>query len=104
MKAAAQRQRLTVRLSPELYAATQEAVRLGLAPNQNSFIEEAIRRCTREIRHLRLRRLADEAMKDPGFVADMRGTMVKFAHVDRENWPLTASAEKPRKSPRRGAK
>ena len=78
--------KVDLRISPDLYAATQEAVRLGLAPNQNAFIEDAIRMRTREIRHHRLRRLADEAMNDSGFVADMRGAMEDFRYVDQENW------------------
>jgi hypothetical protein len=94
-EAEGRRTKLTLRLSAELYAATQEAVRLGLSPNQNSFIEEAIRRRTREIRHERMRRLADEAMNDPGFVADMTATMAAFRPVDREDWPEPAGRNRP---------
>jgi Arc/MetJ-type ribon-helix-helix transcriptional regulator len=81
------RRRITLRLPADLYAATQEAVRLGLAPNQNAFIEEAIRLRAREVRHVRMRRLAEEAMNDPGFVADMRETMETFRRADAERWP-----------------
>ena len=94
------RQKLTIRLPPDLYAATQQAVELGLAPNQNAFVEDSIRLRAREIRHERLRRLAEEAMADPGFVADMRGVMADFAHVDRENWPPLLSSEEPAKKKR----
>ena len=82
-----QRTKVTLRLSPEAHAITQEAVRLGLASNQNAFIEEAIRRRRREIRHERMRRLAEEAMRDPGFVADMRSAMEDFEGTDAEGWP-----------------
>jgi hypothetical protein len=34
-----------------------------------------------------MRWLADEAMGDPGFVADMRATMGDFRHVGQERWP-----------------
>jgi hypothetical protein len=81
------RRKITLRLSPALHATTQEAVRLGLAPNQNAFIEDSIRLRSREIRHARMRMMAEEAMNDPGFVADMRDTMDAFKHVDSEGWP-----------------
>jgi hypothetical protein len=83
----AERMRITLRLTPRLHATTQEGVRLGLAPNQNAFIEDAIRLREREVRHAQMRRQAEEAMADPGFVADMYGTMAAFEHVDREHWP-----------------
>ena len=40
----------------------------------------------REARQARMRQLADEAMNDPGFVADMQATMAAFRHVDAETW------------------
>lgn len=40
----------------------------------------------RDIRHARMRQLAAEAMNGPSFVADMRGTMEEFRHVDSETW------------------
>ncbi len=81
------RRRVTLRLPDHLHESTQEAVRLGLAPNQNAFIEDAIRMREREVRHARMRKQAAEAMNDPDFVADMRGTMQDFKFVDGEHWP-----------------
>lgn len=81
------RHKLTVRLPSALHETAQEAVRLGLAPNQNAFIEDSIRLRTREVRHARMRMQAEEAMNDPDFVADMRDTMKAFTHVDGEGWP-----------------
>src|ERR1043166_9055064 len=81
------RHRITLRLPANLHATVQEAVSLGLAPNQNAFIEDSIRLREREVRHARMRLLAQEAMQDPAFVADMRDTMQAFHHVDREAWP-----------------
>ena len=81
------RRKITLRLPARLHETTQEAVRLGLARSQNEFIEDSIRRRAREIRHARMRELAREAMEDPGFVEDMRGTMEAFKHTDRERWP-----------------
>ena len=83
----ADRMKVTLRLTPRLHATTQEAVRLGLAPNQNAFIEDAIRLREKEVRYARMRRMAAEAMNDPGFVADMNGTMEAFRHADLEHWP-----------------
>lgn len=79
--------KVTVRVEPGIYAAAQEGASLGLANSPVAFIEEAVRRRSREIRHARLEKLAEEAMNDPGFVADMRGTMQAFATVDHEKWP-----------------
>jgi uncharacterized protein (DUF1778 family) len=45
----------------------------------------------KEIRYARMRRLAAEAMSDPGFVEDMRGTMRDFRFVDAERWPNDVS-------------
>ncbi len=87
LKTEKSRQKITIRLSADAYATTQEAVGLGLASNQNAFIEEAIRLRKREVRHARMRKLAEEAMNDPGFVADMRDTMDAFKFVDAERWP-----------------
>ena len=81
------RRKITLRLPSALHETTQEAVRLGLAPNQNAFIEDSIRLRAREVRHARMRKLAEEAMNDPGFVADMRDTMDAFKHGDAESWP-----------------
>ena len=80
------RHKLTVRLSSDAYSTAQEAVELGLSPNQNAFIEDAIRLRTREVRHARMRVQAAEAMNDPVFVADMRETMQTFASSDRDSW------------------
>ena len=41
----------------------------------------------REVRHAMMRKLAEEAMNDPLFVADMREVMHDFRFVDAENWP-----------------
>ena len=30
-------------------------------------------------------------MKDPGFVADMRGTMEAFQYTDAERWPAESA-------------
>ncbi len=79
---------ITLELPDDVYAATEEAVALGLASSHTAFIEEAIRLGMREIRHARMRTLAAEAMADPDFVADLRETMHAFCHVDKENWPL----------------
>ncbi len=79
---------ITLELPDDVYAATEEAVALGLASSHTAFIEEAIRLRMREIRHARMRILAAEAMADPGFVADLNETMHAFRHVDKENWPL----------------
>jgi len=43
---------------------------------------------TRETRLARMRHLANEAMTDPAFVADMHDVMAAFESVDRANWPL----------------
>jgi len=76
-----------LRLPESLHATTIQAVSLGLAPTQNAFIEQSIRMRTREVRHARMARLAEEAMNDPGFVSDMRDTMSAFRFVDAERWP-----------------
>ena len=79
---------ITVELADDAYATAEEAVRLGIASSQSSFIEEAIRLRTREVRHARMRVLTEQAMADPDFVSDMRDTMQAFQHTDKENWPL----------------
>lgn len=79
---------ILLELPDDVYATAEEAVKLGLAPSQSSFIEEAIRLRAREVRHARMRLLAQEAMADPDFVADMQETMQAFRHTDAENWPL----------------
>ena len=79
---------ITLELPDDIYATSEEAVNLGLAPSQSSFIEEAIRLRTREVRHARMRILAAEAMADPDFVADLQETMQAFRHTDTENWPV----------------
>lgn len=84
---------MTVQLPNDLYAASQEAVALGLASSQSAFIVEASRLRTREVRHGRLHKLAAEAMADPGFVADMRETTHAFQYVDQENWPEPIEAD-----------
>lgn len=81
-------QTVLLQLPRDVYDTAQEAVALGLAPSQSSFIEEAIRLRMREVRHARMRKLAEEAMADPDFVADLNDTMQAFRHVDKENWPL----------------
>lgn len=79
---------VTLELPDDVYQTAQEAVTLGISPSQTAFIEEAIRLRAREVRHARMRKLAEEAMADPDFVADLRETMHAFRHVDKENWPL----------------
>jgi hypothetical protein len=81
------RNKVTLRLPVQLHETAQEAVRLGLAATQTAFIEDSIRMRARVVRHARMRWLADEAMGDPGFVADMRATMGDFRHVGQERWP-----------------
>lgn len=73
------RHKVTVRLSPDAFSTAQEAVELGLSPNQNAFIEDAIRLRAREVRHARMRIQATQAMSDLGFVEDMRETMRTFS-------------------------
>jgi hypothetical protein len=46
-----------------------------------------LRGIPREERNTRLAELADEAMADPRFVADMQETMEAFRYVDAEHWP-----------------
>ena len=77
---------ITLELADDAYATAEEAVRLGIASSQSSFIEEAIRLRTREVRHARMRVLAEQAMADPDFVSDLHETMQAFQHVDKENW------------------
>lgn len=84
---------VTLHLPDDLYATAEEAVALGLAPSQSDFIQDAIRRRAREVRHARMDKLAEEAMNDPDFVADMRETMEAFHHVDKEHWPPSLEAE-----------
>lgn len=79
---------ITLELPDDVYATAEEAVNLGLASSQSSFIEEAIRLRMREVRHARMRVLAAEAMADPDFVSDLQETMQAFEHTDGENWPL----------------
>ncbi len=86
------RRKVTLRLHAQLHETAQEAVRLGLAATQTAFIEDSIRMRAREVRHARMRRLADEAMGDPGFVADMRATVEEFRHTDQERRPPAADA------------
>ncbi len=78
---------IILELPEDLYETMQDAVALGLASSQADFIEAAIRQHAREVRHARMRQLADEAMADPGFVADMRETMAAFRQTDAEHWP-----------------
>ena len=82
---------ITVELADDAYATAEEAVRLGIASSQSSSIEEAIRLRTREVRHARMRVLAEQAMADPDFVSDMRDSMQAFQHTDKENWPVCDS-------------
>ena len=56
----------------------KETNRLGLAASGRNFIEEAIRLRTRAVRNVRLRLLAQEAMADSDFVADMRETNTAY--------------------------
>lgn len=66
------------------------AVTLELAADVDTTAEEVIRLRTREVRHARMRFLAEQAMADPEFVSDMQGTMQAFQHSDKENWPAYA--------------
>src|SRR5438477_10324660 len=91
------RHKVTLRLSPDAFSTAQEAVELGISPNQNAFIEDSIRLRAREVRHARMRAQAEEAMNDPGFVADMRDTMEAFKHADTEFWPIAYPADSPEK-------
>ena len=84
---------ITLELPDDVYATAEEAVRLGIAPSESLFIEEAIRLRMREVRHARMRVLAEEAMADPDFVADLHDTMTAFQHVDAENWPVYDSLQ-----------
>ena len=77
---------ITLELPDEVYATAEEAVRLGLAPSESFFIEEAIRLRMREVRHARMRILAEEAIADPNFVSDLHDTMSAFQHTDAESW------------------
>jgi Arc/MetJ-type ribon-helix-helix transcriptional regulator len=79
------RTKLTLRLPNDLVRTAQEAVTLGLAPSTSAFIEDSVRARAREVRQARLRRLADEAMADPAFVADMR-TTAAFAPALTDQW------------------
>ena len=79
---------ITLELPDDVYATAEEAVALGLASSQSSFIEEAVRLRIREVRHARMRVLAAEAVADPDFVSDLHDTMTAFQHTDKENWPL----------------
>ena len=79
---------ITLELPDDVYATAEEAVALGLASSQSSFIEKAVRLRMREVRHARMRVLAAEAMADPDFVSDLHETRQAFQHVDTENWPL----------------
>jgi Arc/MetJ-type ribon-helix-helix transcriptional regulator len=91
------RHKVSVRLSPDAFSTAQEAVELGISPNQNSFIEEAIRLRSREVRHARMRIQAAAAMSDRGFVEDMRETMQAFESADRDGWltePLAKTTER----------
>jgi hypothetical protein len=81
------KQKVTLRLSPDVMQTAQDAVSLGIAPNATAFIEDAIRARAREVRHARMRQLAQEAMADPDFVADMHDTVRSFDAVAGENWP-----------------
>jgi uncharacterized protein (DUF1778 family) len=81
------RTKLTVRLAEDTMETVNEAVAIGLATSSNAFIDDSIRARAREVRHARLRKLADEAMSDPLFVKDMHETMAAFEPADRELWP-----------------
>ena len=85
-QAAATPHTITVELSDDLYAAAQEAVKLRLASSQADFVLGAVRQRARELRHARMRRLAAEAMADPGFVADIQDTTAELRHADRQRW------------------
>ena len=87
------RHKITLRLSPAALSTAQEAVELGISPNQNAFIEDAIRLRAREVRHVRMRRQAAEAMSDCDFVNDMRETMRAFESADRDGWLPDPNAE-----------
>ncbi len=79
---------ITLELPDDVYATAEEAVQLGLASSQSSFIEEAIRLRMREVCQARMRVLAAEATADPDFVSDLHETMQAFQHTDKQNWPL----------------
>ena len=69
---------MIIRLSTDAFATPQEAVELGISPNQNSFIDEALRLRGHEVRHARMRLQATTAMSDRGYVEDIRETMRAF--------------------------
>lgn len=83
------RRKTTLRLPDDVYETAREGAALGLAESESAFIADAVRRRAREVRHARMRRLADEAMADPGFVADMRETMAAFGPLDSQDWPAS---------------
>lgn len=87
------RTKLTIRLSDDTMQTVNDAVSIGLAASSNAFIDAAIRAQATEVRHARMRKLADEAMADPQFVADMHETMAAFEPVDRNKWPLYDNGE-----------
>jgi len=80
--------KLTVRLTEDTMKLVNDAVAFGIASSPDAFIDEAIRARAREVRHARLRILAEDAMADPLFVQDMHETMATFEPVDRELWPV----------------
>lgn len=86
------RRKTTLRLPDDVYETAREGAALGLAASESAFIADAVRRREREVRHARMRRQADEAMADPGFVADMRETMAAFETSDTRDWPVSDPA------------
>ena len=89
------KQKVTLRLPDDLIQAAQEAVTLGLAGSTSAFIEDAVRVRARDVRHARLRRLAEEAMADADFVADMRETIRAFEPAAADRWPSDEVEESP---------
>jgi hypothetical protein len=83
------KQRVALRLAPDVMQTAKEAVGLGIAPTATAFIEDSIRARRREVRHALMTRMAEEAMADPEFVADMRETMDAFEPSTSEGWPET---------------
>jgi len=86
------KQKITLRLSPDVLETAQDAVSVGIATSTTSFIEDSIRARAREVRRVRMKQLAEEAMADPDFVSDMRDTVRAFDPLAGENWPVDAES------------
>jgi hypothetical protein len=74
----------TFNLPEDVLGALDQAVREGVAPSKNAFVERAISRELDDIERIRRKVLWEEASHDPLFVKDLLDTEQEFRTADAE--------------------